>query len=383
MAYTEFSEEQLMLRDMVREFAKKEIEPLAAEIDESCEYPMDNIKKMGELGLLGIPFPEEYGGAGMDSLSLALAIEEVAKACGSTCLSMAAHISLCATPIYLFGTEAQKQKYLVPLASGKSLGSFCLSEPGSGSDAGAAKTVAVLDGDHYVLNGSKLWVTNAGLADYFVVFAKTDRKKGVHGISAFIVEKEFDGWLIGKKEDKLGVRASDTRPISIENCCVPKENLLGEENKGFRQALVTLDGGRVGIGAMSVGLAQAALEKAAAYSKEREAFNHPISDFQAIKWMLADMATEIHGARLMVHHAARLRDAREPYTKEAAMAKLFASEAAMRATKNAIQIFGGYGFTRDYPVERYWRDAKLTVIGEGTSEVQRLVIARELLEGLA
>ena len=383
MAYTEFTDEQLMLRDMVREFAKKEIEPLAAEIDETCEYPLANIKKMGELGLLGIPFPEKYGGAGMDTLSLALAIEEVAKACGSTCLSMAAHISLCATPVYLFGREEQKQKYLVPLASGQSLGSFCLSEPGSGSDAGAAKTVAVREGDHYVLNGSKLWVTNAGLADYFVVFAKTQPGKGVKGVSAFIVEKEYDGWIIGKKEDKLGVRASDTRPISIENCHVPKENLLGEENNGFPQALITLDGGRIGIGAMAIGLAQAAMEKAAAYSREREAFGSAISNFQAIKWMLADMATEIHGARLMVHHAARLRDGGQPFSREAAMAKLFASETAMRATKNAIQIFGGYGFTRDYPVERYWRDAKLTVIGEGTSEVQRLVIARELLKDFA
>jgi len=383
MAYTEFTDEQLMLRDMVREFAKKEIEPLAAEIDETGEYPEANIKKMGELGLLGIPFPEKYGGAGMDTLSLALAIEEVAKACGYTCLSMAAHISLCATPIYLFGTEEQKQKYLVPLASGKSLGSFCLSEPGSGSDAGAAKTVAVRDGDHFVLNGSKLWVTNAGLADYFVVFTKTQPDSGVKGVSAFIVEKDFDGWIVGQKENKLGVRASDTRPISIENCRVPKENLLGEENKGFPQALVTLDGGRIGIGSMAVGLAQAAMEKAAAYSREREAFGSTIAGFQAIKWMLADMATEIHAARLMVHHAARLRDAGQPFTREAAMAKLFASEAAMRATKNAIQIFGGYGFTRDYPVERYWRDAKLTVIGEGTSEVQRLVIARELLKDFA
>lgn len=380
MGYTEFTEEQLMLRDMVREFAQKEIEPLAAEIDETCEYPLANIKKMAELGLLGLPFPEEYGGAGMDTISLALSLEEIAKACGSTCLSVAAHISLCATPIYLFGTEAQKQKYLVPLAQGKSIGSFCLSEAGSGSDAGAAKTTAVLEGDHYVLNGSKLWVTNAGVADYFVVFAKTDLAKGVHGLSAFIVEKEFEGFIIGRKEDKLGVRASDTRPISIDGCRVPKENLLGQENDGFKQALVTLDGGRIGIGAMAVGLAQAAMEKSAAYSKERVAFGRPIGDFQAIKWMLADMATEIHGARLMVHHAAHLRDQSKPYTTEAAMAKLFASEAAMRATKNAIQIFGGYGYTRDYPVERYWRDAKLTVIGEGTSEVQRLVISRELLK---
>lgn len=380
MAFIELTEEQIMLRDTVREFAKNEIEPLAAEIDESCEYPRETFTKMAELGFLGIPFPEEYGGAGMDTISLALTIEEIAKACASTCLSLAAHISLCATPIYLFGTEEQKQKYLVPLATGKSLGSFCLSEPGSGSDAGAMTTVAKLEGDHYVLNGSKLWVTNAGVADTFVVFAKTEPEMGVKGVSAFIVEKGFEGFTPGQKENKLGVRASDTRPVSIENCRVPKENLLGELNKGFQQALITLDGGRVGIGSMSVGIAQAALEKATAYAKEREAFGKAIGDFQAIKWMLADMATEIYGARLMVQHAAYLRDEGKLYTKEVAMAKLFASETAMRATKNAIQVFGGYGYTRDYPVERYWRDAKLTVIGEGTSEVLRLVISREVLK---
>ena len=383
MSNIEYTEEQLMLRDMVREFAKNEIEPKAAEIDETCEFPMETMKKMGELGLLGIPFPEEYGGSGMDTLSLAMAIEEVAKACGATCLSMAAHISLCATPIFLFGTEEQKQKYLKPLASGSVLGSFCLTEPSSGSDSGAAKTTAVLQGDHYVLNGSKVYVTNGGVADTFVVFAKTDSEKGVHGMSAFIVEKNFDGFVIGKKEDKLGVRASDTRPISIENCKVPSENLLGEENKGFKLALITLDGGRIGIGSMAVGLAQAALEKSAAYSKEREAFGKPIAELQAIKWMLADMVTEIHGARLMVHHAACLRDRGKPFTKEAAMAKLFASEMAMRATKNGIQVHGGYGYCKDYPVERYWRDAKLTVIGEGTSEIQRLVISREILKEYA
>ncbi|MFQ5650940.1 MAG: acyl-CoA dehydrogenase [bacterium] len=383
MACFELTEEQRMLRDMVREFARNEIEPNAAEIDETCEYPMETVKKMAELGLLGIPFPEAYGGAGMDTMSLALALEEVAKACASTCLSIAAHMSLCATPIYLFGNEEQKKKYLTPLAQGRSLGSFCLTEPGSGSDAAAAKTTATLQGDHYLLNGSKVYVTNAGLADYFVVFAKTAPELGFNGMSAFIVEKAFEGISVGRKEDKLGVRASDTRSVMFENCKVPKENLLGEENKGFRQALITLDGGRIGIGAMALGLAQAAMEKAAAYAHEREAFGKPIAEFQAIKWMIADMATEIHGARLMVHHAAQLRDQGKPFTKEAAMAKLFASETAMRATKNGIQIFGGYGFTKDYPMERYWRDAKLTVIGEGTSEIQRLVISRAILSEFA
>lgn len=380
MAQTELTEEQLMLRDMVREFAKNEIEPKASELDETGEFPWENIKQMSELGLMGIPFPEEYGGAGMDTLSFAIAVEEIGRVCGSTCLIMAAHTSLCATPIYLFGTEEQKKKYLPKLAQGESLGSFCLTEAGSGSDAGAAKTIAVLEGDHYSINGNKLYVTNGGVADTFVVFAKTDPEKGVHGMSAIIVEKGTEGFIIGKKEEKLGLHACDTRAISIDNCKVPKENLLGKENEGFKQALITLDGGRIGIGAMAVGLAQAALDKAAAYSKEREAFGKTISNFQAISWMLADMATEIHAARLMVHHAARLRDQRKPFTTEASMAKLFASEMAMRATKNAIQIFGGYGYVKDYPVERYWRDAKLTTIGEGTSEVQRMVISREILK---
>ncbi len=379
----DYTEEQQMMRDTVREFAKNEIEPVSAELDEKAEFPAENFKKMAALGFLGIPFPEEYDGAGMDTVSLALAIEEVAKVCGGTCLSMAAHISLCATPIYLFGTEEQKKKYLSPLAQGTSLGSFCLTEPGSGSDAGAAKTSAVLQGDYYILNGSKAFVTNAGVADTFIVFAKTAPGEGTKGMSAFIVEKGFDGIVVGKKEDKLGVRASDTHPVSFENCRVPKENLLGKERDGFKQALITLDGGRIGIGAMAVGLAQGAMEKAAAYAKEREAFGKTISKFQAIGNMFADMATEIHAGRLMVHHAARLRDKGKPYTREAAMAKLFASEAAMRATKNAIQIFGGYGFCMDYPVERYWRDAKLTVIGEGTSEVLRVIISREILKELA
>ncbi len=376
----DFTEEQLMLRDTVREFAENEIAPRASEWEEKGEFPLDIMKKMGELGMLGIPFPEEYGGAGMDTLSFALALEEIARVCGSTCLNVAAHTSLCAMPIYLFGTEEQKKKYLPPLATGEALGSFCLTEPASGSDAGAAKTTAIDKGDHFILNGSKSFVTNGGVASTYVVFAKTDPEKGKYGLSAFIVERNFEGFIIGKKEQKLGLNASDTRTISIENCRVPKENLLGEINQGFKVALITIDGGRIGIGAMAVGIAQGAMEKAAAYAKERVAFGKPIAEFQAIRWMLADMATEIHAARLMVHHAARLRDAGKPYTKEASMAKLFASEMAMRATKNAIQIFGGYGFCKDYPVERYWRDAKLTTIGEGTSEIQRMVISREILK---
>lgn len=374
------NEEQVMLRDTVREFAKKEIEPLAAEIDVTMAFPEENLRQMGELGFLGIGFPTEYGGSGMDALAFALMIEEVAKACGSTVLSMAAHCSLCCWPITAFGTETQKQKYLPALLAGKKFGSFCLTEPHSGSDSGALQTLAKRDGEHYVLNGSKLYVTNGGYAGTYVVFAKTNPDAGTKGISAFIVERDFPGVIIGKKENKLGLRASDTRQISFDNCRVPATNLLGVENEGFKIALKTLDGGRIGIGAMAVGLAQAAMEKAMAYAKERKAFGQAIAEFQAIRWYIADMATEIHAARLMVHHAARLKDDNKPFTTEAAMAKLFASEMAMRACNKAIQIYGGYGYIMDYPVERYWRDAKLTEIGEGTSEVQRLVISREVLK---
>jgi butyryl-CoA dehydrogenase len=377
------SEEQVMLRDTVREFAQKEIEPLAAEIDVTMAFPEDNLRKMGELGFLSIGFPAAYGGSEMDTLSFALMIEEVAKACGSTVLSVAAHCSLCCWPITAFGSETQKKKYLPDLLAGKKFGSFCLTEPHSGSDSGALQTTAKRDGDHYILNGSKLYVTNGGYAGTYVVFAKTNLEAGTKGISAFIVERDYPGLIIGKKENKLGLRASDTRQISFDNCRVPAANLLGKESEGFKIALQTLDGGRIGIGAMAVGLAQAAMEKSAAYSKERKAFGQAIAEFQAIRWYIADMATEIHAARLMVHHAARLKDDGKPFLKEAAMAKLFASEMAMRACNKAIQIYGGYGYIMDYPVERYWRDAKLTEIGEGTSEVQRLVISREVLKEIA
>jgi len=378
----DLSEEHEMLRQMVREFAEKEVEPIAAHIDETEEFPRETIGKMAELGLLGIPFPQKYGGAGMDTLAQAIAVEEIARVCAATALIQAAHMSLCAAPIYLFGTEAQKEKYLKPLAEGKVLGSFCLTEPHSGSDAAAARTTALRQGDHYVLNGHKVFVTNGGVAETFIVFAKTDPEKGCDGMSAFIVERGLSGFHIGRREEKLGVRASDTREIVIENCRVPKENLLGNEGQGFHQALRTLDGGRVGIGAMALGIAQGALDKSVHYAKARTAFGRPIAELQAIRWMIADMATEIHAARLMVYHAARLKDAGKPFAKEAAMAKLFASETAMRATTKAIQIHGGYGYCKDYPVERYWRDAKLTEIGEGTSEIQRLVISREVLKGM-
>jgi len=378
-----FSDEQIMLRDTVREFAKNEIEPRAAEIDRTMVFPADNLRKMGELGFLGVPFPTEYGGGGLDTLSFALMMEELARVCGSTTLSVAAHCSLCCAPINMFGNESQKKKYLPDLLAGKKFGSFCLSEPGSGSDAGGMTTVAKRNGDFYILHGAKMWVTNGGYAGTYVVFAKTNHDAGSRGISAFIVEKEFPGIIIGKKENKLGLRASDTRQVTFDNCKVPAANLLGKEGEGFKYAMQILDGGRIGIGAMALGLAQAAFEKATAYSKERKAFGQQIGDFQAIRWYLADMATEIHAARLMVHHAAQLKDEGKPFVKEAAMAKLFASEMAMRACNKAIQVFGGYGYIMDYPVERYWRDCKLTEIGEGTSEVQRLVISREVLKETA
>ena len=377
------TEEQKMLQQLAREFAENELAPRAAEIDESTEFPLDILRKMGELGLLGIPFPEKYEGAGLDTLSFALALEEFGAACGATTLSVAAHTSLCCTPIYLFGTEEQKMKYLPDLLTGRKLGAFCLTEPQSGSDAAGMQTRAIRDGNEYILNGSKIFITNAGYADTFVVFAKTDPDRGKEGISAFIVERGMEGFHIGQKEDKLGLRASDTRQISIEGLRVPVANMLGEENQGFHIALVTLDGGRIGIGAMSVGLARAALQIAARSARERHAFGRPIADFQAIRWYLADMATSIEAARLLVYQAAVLRDEGRPYTKQAAMAKLFASETATKAADRAIQILGGYGYIRDYPVERIFRDAKLMEIGEGTSEIQRLVISREVLKEMS
>lgn len=370
------TEEQKMMRDLAREFAQNEIEPVAAEIDETSTFPLENLKKMAELGLLGIPFEEEYGGSGMNIMAFALAMEEFGVACGSTALSVAAHVSLCSTPIYMFGSEAQKKKYLPDLLNGNKIGSFCLSEPASGSDAGALTTRAQRDGDGYVINGSKQWVTNGGYASTFVVFAKTNPDAGTKGISAFIVDKDMPGVVIGKKEDKMGLRASDTRQINFENVRVPAENLLGEENKGFIYALKTLDGGRIGIGAMSVGLGRAALEHASRYADERVAFGKKIGRFQAIQWYIADMATQLEAARLLVYQAAQLRDAGQPYSKEAAMAKLFASESAMKAADKGIQILGGYGYSRDYPLERIFRDTKLMEIGEGTSEVQRIVISK-------
>jgi alkylation response protein AidB-like acyl-CoA dehydrogenase len=373
----ELNDEQQMIRKMVREFAEKELAPHAAEVDAKGQFPLDAIRKMGELGLLGLNVPEAYGGAGADMVSYALAIEEIARACGSTALTVAAH-ALCTTPLNLFGSEEQKRKYLVPLAQGK-LGAFGLTEPGAGSDAAAAKTTAVRDGDWWVLNGSKIFITNGGLADVLIIVAVTDKSKGTRGISAFIVEKGTPGFTPGREEEKMGLRGSLTSQLFFENCRVPAANLLGSEGDGFKYALATLDSGRIGIGAMSVGLAQAALEASLRYAKERVQFGQPIASFQAIQWMLADMGTQIEAARLLVHRAATLKDKGQRFTKEAAMAKLFASEMAERACHKAIQIHGGYGYVREYAVERFYRDVRLCEIGEGTSEVQRLVIARQLL----
>jgi butyryl-CoA dehydrogenase len=375
----ELNEEQRMVRDMVRDLARNEIAPRAAEVDKTEEFPAENIRKMAELGLLGLPYPEEVGGGGGDYLSYAIAVEEVARSCGSTALIYAAHVSLGCGPIYNFGTEAQKQRWLPHLCSGQGLAAFGLTEPEAGSDAGATRTTAVRDGSFYLLNGSKMWITSGAIADVVNCTAKTDPEGGTRGISCFLVEKGTPGFLPGKNEPKMGLKGSVTSALAFEDCRVPAENLLGQEGEGFKQMLITLDAGRISIGAMALGLAQAALDEASRYSKERVQFAQPIARFQAIQWMLADMATEIDAARLMIYRAAARKDAGLAFTKEAAMAKLFASEVAERAAFKALQIHGGYGYSREYPVERIYRDQRLCTIGEGTSEIQRLVIARQVL----
>lgn len=374
------SEEQEMIRKTVRDFAEAEVAPKAAEMDEKEDYDWSLWDQMAEMGLTGIPFPEEYGGAGMDNLSYAIAVEELARVCGSTSVLISAHTSLCAWPIYQYGTEEQKKKYLVPLAEGKTVGAMGLTEPSAGSDAGSIKLSAKLDGDHYVLNGTKIFITNAFRADTYVIIASTDRSKGHRGTAAFIVEKGTPGFTFGKKEHKMGIRASYTYELVFENCRIPKENMLGQDGMGFKIVMSTLDGGRIGIAAQALGLAQGAFDQALAYSKQREQFGKPISANQGIQWMLADMATRIEAARLLVYQAAYLKDAGLPYSKQSAMAKLYASETAMWVTTKAVQIHGGYGYSREYPVERMMRDAKITEIYEGTSEVQRIVIAANLLK---
>jgi butyryl-CoA dehydrogenase len=375
----ELNEEQRLVRDMVRDFAQQELAPHAAEVDKTEEFPAENIRKMAELGLLGLPYPEQYGGGGGDYLSFAIAVEEVARACGSTALIYAAHVSLGCGPIYYFGTEEHKQKWLPRLCSGKGLGAFGLTEPEAGSDAGSTRTIAVRDGDSYVLNGSKMWITSGAIADVVIATAKTDPAAGTRGISCFLVEKDTPGFIPGKNEPKMGLKGSVTSALSFEECRVPASNLLGREGEGFRQMLITLDGGRISIGAMALGLAQAALDQATRYAKERKQFGQPIASFQALQWMIADMATEIDAARLLIYRAAAMKDAGQPFSTEAAMAKLYASETAERAAFKALQIHGGYGYSREYPVERIYRDQRLCSIGEGTSEIQRLVIARQVL----
>ena len=374
------TKEQELVRQMVRDFAVNEVKPIAAEIDVTERFPMENVKKMGELGMMGIPFPTEFGGAGGDVLSYILAVEELSKVCATTGVILSAHTSLCASLINENGTPEQKEKYLRDLCTGNKIGAFGLTEPGAGTDAAGQQTTAVLDGDNYILNGSKIFITNGGVADTFIVFAMTDKSKGTKGISAFIVEKGFQGFSIGKKEDKLGIRASSTTELIFENCVVPKENLIGREGKGFGIAMKTLDGGRIGIAAQALGIAEGALDEAIKYMKERKQFGRPIAAFQGLQWMVAEMSTKIEAARFLVYKAAWLKENKQPYSIDAARAKLYAAEVAMDVTTKAVQLFGGYGYTKEYPVERMMRDAKITEIYEGTSEVQKMVISGSLLK---
>ncbi len=374
------NDEQNALRDMVRDFAENELKPNAAHWDEHHIFPAEVVKKMGALGLMGVAYDPAYNGAGMDYLCYAIVVEELSRGCAGTGVICSAHSSLACDPIYNYGNEAQKQKYLSRMTTAEWIGCFGLTEPGAGSDAAALKTTAVKDGDEYVLNGSKLFITNAVEAQVAVVFAQQDKEKGHRGISAFIVEKGTPGFSVGKVEDKLGIRASSTAELVFENCRIPAANLLGEEGQGFKIALSTLDGGRIGIAAQAVGIAQAALDEAVKYSKERVQFGKPIAKLQAIQWFIADMATEIEAARMLVHKAAWMKSHKmKGFGHYSAMAKLYAAEAAMRATTKAIQVHGGYGYVKEYSVERHFRDAKITEIYEGTSEVQRLVIAANLL----
>ncbi|MDH4422933.1 MULTISPECIES: acyl-CoA dehydrogenase AcdA [Bacillus] len=372
------SEEHEMIRKMVRDFAKNEVAPTAAQRDEEESFDRALFDQMAELGLTGIPWPEEYGGIGSDYLAYVIAIEELSRVCASTGVTLSAHTSLAGWPIFKFGTEEQKQKFLRPMAEGTKIGAYGLTEPGSGSDAGGMKTIAKRDGDHYVLNGSKIFITNGGIADIYVVFALTDPESKQRGTSAFIVESDTPGFSVGKKESKLGIRSSPTTEIMFEDCRIPVENLLGEEGQGFKIAMQTLDGGRNGIAAQAVGIAQGALDASVEYARERHQFGKPIAAQQGIGFKLADMATDIEAARLLTYQAAWLESEGLPYGKESAMSKVFAGDTAMKVTTEAVQVFGGYGYTKDYPVERYMRDAKITQIYEGTQEIQRLVISRML-----
>ncbi|MBC5648044.1 acyl-CoA dehydrogenase [Christensenella tenuis] len=374
------SKEHQMLRTLFRDFAENEVKPLAEELDEEERFPVETVEKMKKYGFLGIPFPKEYGGQGCDTLSYIMCVEELSKVCGTTGVIVSAHTSLGSNPIKQFGTEEQKQKYLVPLAKGEKIGAFGLTEAGAGTDASGQQTKAVLEGDHYVLNGTKIFITNAGYADTYIIFAMTDKSKGNHGISAFIVEKDFPGFSVGKKERKMGIRGSATAELIMENCIVPKENLLGKEGQGFKIAMATLDGGRIGIAAQALGIAEGAFNETVAYVKERKQFGKPLSKFQNTQFVLADLKARIDAAQLLVYRAAIAKDTMDRFSVESATAKLVAAETAMEVTTKCVQLMGGYGYTREYPVERMMRDAKITEIYEGTSEVQRMVISGAVLK---
>ncbi|MFZ0945153.1 MAG: acyl-CoA dehydrogenase [Syntrophobacteraceae bacterium] len=373
------TEEHQLIRSGVREFCQKYVEPCAEITDSEAKFPADTVKRLADQDWLGIPFPQEYGGAGADYLSYIIVVEELSRACATTGFTLECHTSLACYPLFKFGTEEQKQKYLVPLCKGEMLGSFALTEPGAGTDAGAASTTAVPDGDQWVLNGSKIFISNAPVAGVIIVFAMTDKSKGTKGISAFIVPAGSPGLVIGKHLNKMGIRGSLTAEVFLKDCRIPKENILGGEGQGFKIAMMTLDGGRIGIAAQALGIAQAALDESISYSKERVQFGKPIASLQAIQWMVANMATEVEASRFLTYHAAWCYDQGLPYSKEAAMAKLFASETAARQTNRAVQIHGGIGFIKGHKVERLYRDAKITEIYEGTSEVMRMVIAGSLL----
>jgi butyryl-CoA dehydrogenase len=378
MAY-QLTEEQQMIQAMVREFAREELLPTAAKRDITGEFPADNIRKMGELGLMGMTVPPEYNGAGADTVSYSVALQEIGYACASTAVIMSVHNSVACGPVYLFGSEYLKETYLKPLASGEKIGSFALTEPGAGSDPAGQKTKAVKDGHNYIINGTKMFITTGKNSDLTVVTSYTDRTKKHHGISAFVVEKGTPGFYVGKEEDKMGLRGSDTAELIFEDCRVPEENLLGNEGDGFVIAMASLDGGRIGIASQSVGLGQACLDAAVSYAKERVQFNKPISQFQGIRWMIADMATQIEAARLLTFNAAAMRDRDENFSAAASMAKVFASEMSNKVAYQALQIHGGYGYIKEYPVERFYRDARVLTIYEGTSEIQRIVVANHVI----
>jgi len=374
------TKQQLLFQQMIREFAEKEVKPLAAEVDEQERFPMETVEKMAKIGIMGIPIPTQYGGAGGSNLLYSIAVEELSAACATTGVIVSAHTSLCAAPILEYGTEAQKQKYLPKLASGEWIGAFGLTEPNAGTDASAQQTTAVPDGDSYIINGSKIFITNAIYAHVYVIFAMTDKSQGTKGITAFIIEKGTPGFSMGKKEKKMGIRGSATCELIFENCIIPKENLLGKVAGGFGIAMKTLDGGRVGIASQALGIAQGAMDETVKYIKERKQFGKPLSAFQNTAFQMADLETRVEAARLLVRSAACKKDSGLPYSVDAAMAKLYASETAMEVTNKAIQFHGGYGYTREYPVERMLRDAKITEIYEGTSEVQRMVISASLFK---